>query len=140
MKFSTIALGLLFTCTAANAKPGGFYIERLPRGANITMPQPATTYVGIKSPVSVTATDTPQNISLTAIHTENGKTPKLKVSIYDQESKEIRFIEIKPNVPYIYKFKRLESVTILPQYDQKNYQNKLVKLRIESDKALQIAH
>jgi hypothetical protein len=117
----------------------GFHLDRLPQGKNVTIPRPATTYVPLARTVSFTATDTPQSLSLKPINLKaGGFVGPLRVSIMDRESGKLQYVDLKPGMPFLYNFKELGSITVVPQSSGTVVEG--LSLQVESDKPLEIAH
>jgi plastocyanin len=136
-----MTLALLGIAAPVAAK--GFNIDRLPHGKDVTIPRPATTYVGAGTRVKFTATDVPQTISLRAIHTAGGKPTTMKVAIFDPLSERVRYVNLTPGTPYVYAFEDLGSITIMPSLpagDGSSPKFKNFRVQVESDKPLSIAH
>ncbi len=121
------------------SKDGGFHLDRLPQGKNVTIPRPATTFIPLSSTVNLTATDTPQSLSLKPINVKSGGTVSgLRVSIMNRETGKLQYVELKPGMPFVYSFEELGSVTVIPQADGAATEG--LSLQVESDKPLEIAH
>ena len=113
---------------ASSSSLGGtFDIDRLPKGADVTIPRPATTLVHPGGRAVLTATDIPQTLSFKPV---NGRS--LKLSIYDPSAQRVQYVDLQPGTPFLYNFKDLGSITVLPEGS--------TSLQVESDKPLQIAH
>lgn len=124
---------------AARGGDNGFHLDRLPQGKNVTIPRPATTFVPLSSSINLTATDTPQTVSLKPINLKTGGLVSgLRVSIMDRESGKLQYIELQPGLPFLYNFKDLGSITVIPQASGVASQG--LSLQVESDKPLEIAH
>mgnify|MGYP001546345419 CR=1 FL=1 len=136
-----IAAAVLVVGMLAQAKPAGFYIERLPAGSDVTLPVPATTFVPLTQRVMLTSTDMPQSISLKAVSTGGGRVLPIQVSIFDRNSDRVKYIDLRPGQPFLYKFQNLSSIYVIPKMP-KGQSGRTVahlKLQIESDKPLGIA-
>lgn len=124
---------------AQGSKEAGFHLDRLPQGKNVTINRPATTFVPLSSSVSLTATDMPQSVSLKPINLKAGGTvAPLRVSIMDKDSGKLQYVELKPGTPFLYNFKELGSITVVPTPLGGTAEG--LSLQIESDKPLEIAH
>ncbi len=136
----TISLSTLLCSGLLVAKPEGFYIEKLPVGANVTMVQPATTFVPVTERVMLTATDLPQTISLKTININGQKAQEVRVAIYDRNLDRVKYVTIKPDSSFLYTMNSYDSVSVVPQIP-KQYAEKLksMKLQVESDKPLDVA-
>jgi hypothetical protein len=128
------------SAVVALAKPDGFYIDRLPKGKNVTIPRPATTFIPLSSTVKFTSTDMPQSISFKPVNTTGGQAAALRLAIYIDDAKKAAFIDLRPGTPFLYNFKTISSVTVIPELAvaAKNVGSTL--LQVESDKPLEIAH
>ena len=117
---------------------GTFDVDRLPKGANVTIPRPATTLVKPGGRVVLTATDIPQTLSFKPVSVQGAAVAAagtLHVSIYDPHAERVQHVELKPGTPFLYNFKELfDSITVLPEGGGG------AALEVESDKPLQIAH
>lgn len=133
-----LAAGLA-SSTALAAADGGFHLDRLPVGKNVTIPKPATTYVPASARVVLTATDMPQSLSFVPVNLRNGgPVGTLKLAIYDRDSERVKYVELRPGTPFLYTFKELSSITVIPQ--PAAGQDAGIALKVESNKPLEIAH
>lgn len=121
-----------------DAKVSGFDLGRLPPGKNVTIPRPATTYVPLTARVVLTATDMPQTVSLKPVNLKAGNVSMLRVSIYDKDSERVQYVDLRPGTPFLYNFKELSSITVIPQAQGQVSDG--MSLQVESDKPLEIAH
>lgn len=140
--WSVAALWLsLVTNVGLAADAGGFHIDRLPKGKSVTIPRPATTYIPLMSRVVLTATDMPQTVSFKPINLKKGPVNPLKLSIYDQGSTRVQYVNVSPSTPFLYAFKTLSAITIIveEQPNQARSSDGAV-LQVESNKPLDIAH
>ena len=131
-----ISLGLL--TSMAWARPAGFFLERLPKGADVTLPRPAVTFVKLTDRVTLSSTDIPQTIKFQAVKFSKGKPKSFKVAIYDDKARRVRYVRLKPGIPYLYSFKELGSIAVVPETPQLKRGQKLKHygLRVESNKPL----
>lgn len=130
-----LIVSVIFSFPELQAK--SFNLSSMPKGSEITLPYPATTSVTLNDRITVSATDNPQSIKIVSRLLNNKKPAKnIDIAIYDRNSERVKYITIKPNVPYIYSFKGLSSIVIVPKtpVDQSGH-----VLQIESDKSLKIA-
>ena len=140
----TLSLGLSAVAGVSQAantlepKTSGFDLNRLPRGKDITMPQPATTFVPIAGRVVLTATDMPQTLSFVPVNLAHGPAKRLKLAIFDANSERVQYVEVSPGTPFLYPLKDLASVTVIPSTP--GQPDAGLVLRVESDKPLQVAH
>lgn len=126
-----------FSAASLQAKPAGFFISSLPRGKDVTLPRPAITYVPLNDRVTVSATDMPQTIKLTSVNLNDGKALPVRVAIYDSKATSVRHIDLKPGLPYLYTFKDVGSVALVPEAPKGVAQSiAQYGLRLESDKPL----
>jgi hypothetical protein len=137
------AVASSFFAASLQAKPKGFYIERLPKGNDVTLPMPATTYLPLAERAMFTSTDMPQTLSFKAINVSGGKASSIRVAIYDSKASKVHYADVKPGMPYLYNFRGINSITIIPglangSKQLKAYKN--LKLQVESNKPLEIAH
>jgi hypothetical protein len=142
-KVTLLVAAFILFADSSIARPQGFYIERLPKGKDVTLPIPATTFVPLAETVLLTSTDMPQSVSFKAVNVGSGAASSIRVAIYDAKAAKVHYADIKPGTPYLYQFRDLSSITIVPGLanGSKNldaYKN--IKLKIESNKSLSIAH
>jgi hypothetical protein len=121
----------------AQGKAQGFYLERLPKGANVTIPRPATTIVPLTARVQLTATDMPQSLSFKPVDVNGGTPRPIRLSIYDRRSERVQYVELKPGTPFLYTYRELGSITVIPQAAGGS---NAMALQVESNKPLEIAH
>ena len=115
-----------------------FHLSVLPRGKSVTLPTPATTLVKTYNQVILTATGIPQTVKLTTSGAKSGHSSALKVSIYDKDNRSFKEIKIVPSSSALYTFKDLDSVRLVP-VPLRNNRSPNIKLKIESDKPLEIS-
>lgn len=128
---------------AVMAKPdGGFYATSLPKGKDVTLPPPAITYVPISDRVTISSTDMPQTLKLSAVSLTQGKAQTFRVAIFDSLSPRVKYITLKPGLSYMYTFKDLNSIAVVPEISKTPRQTTVAcdcQLRLESNKALGIS-
>ena len=125
----------IYLCSTEILAAKGFDLKVLPRGAAVTLPQPAVVFVPLDTRVTLSATDRPQSLKLTAHSLTKRKATALELAVYDRNSERVRYLTIAPDVPYVYSFKGLSSVMIITKTKQPAH----LVLRVESDKSLKIA-
>jgi len=132
-----------FDYSSANA--ASFDIKKLPVGKNVTLLRPATTLVPMAVKTKLAATDVPQTVSFKAIWKGKGKNKysarKIKLAIYDADQSRVRYVDIKQGIPFLYSFKGLTSIVVIPESANGSSFAKGAKnlsLQIESDKPLSI--
>ena len=135
--FGLVAAAALSGAALAAAQPTGFYLERLPKGKNVTIPKPATTFVPLSSRVMLTATDMPQSVSFRPVNVGSGPTRPIRLSIYDRSSERVQYIDVKPGTPFLYTFRELGTITVVPESTGADGS---LSLQVESNKPLEIAH
>ena len=139
---NTIFYAFAIFTTPLNAQQrnqgGIFQLEQLPLGADVTLPGPATTHVAMASRVTLTSTDAPQTVSFTTVASANGVAAPIRLAIFDKNSDRVRYVELKPGKPFLYSFKNLATIAVVPQAAGASGKN-TAKLQLESDKALMIA-
>lgn len=129
----------IFWCSAGISAAKGFDLNILPQGAAVTLPQPATTFVPLNARVTLSATDSPQSLKIMSHNLRGKNTTTIEVAVYDRHSERVRYLTIKPGVPYVYSFKGLSSIMIIPKVTSKLPARNKQVLRIESDRSLTIA-
>lgn len=125
---------------AAMAQNNGFNLELLPRGAAVTLPQPATAYVMPASRITIASTDSPQTLRILPVNVQGGIAQEIRISIFDSHQDRVRYVDLKPGMPFLYNFRKLSSIAILVE---PTVQQKLpvgARLQIESDKPVTYRH
>ena len=135
MRILLLAIVFLPNNTTLFAK--GFDLNSLPRGASVTLPQPAVTIIPLNTRVTLSATDSPQSLKITTHSQTRRGAVTLELAVYDRHSERVRYLTIRPGVPYVYSFKGLSSIVLIPKVAGGGQQRQV--LRIESDKSLTIA-
>jgi hypothetical protein len=118
-----------------------FDINELPVGRNVTLLKPATTVVPLATRTTLGATDLPQMLKFEVIADVGNQPNSIRVAIYDSTRERVRYIDIKPGVPFVYSFSDLDTVLVIPQIPKEasnlpSYRS--TKLQIESDKPLSV--
>ena len=123
-----------------NRDRGGaaFLLTNLPKGKDVTMPQPATTYVPLSSRILLTATDMPQTLSFRPVNVAHGPLQGLRLVIFDEHSERVQYRTMQPGTPFLYPVKTLTTVTVMAE--PIGAATSGVFLQVESDKPLTIAH
>ena len=131
----------LSAISGLGAVQGGFHLDRLPKGKNVTIPRPATTYVPLTSTVVLTATDMPQSVSFKPVNLKNGPTSALKLKIFDRGSSRVQYVDVSPTTPFLYAFKTLGPITVIVEDGpRQGHPIDGAVLQVESNKPLDIAH
>lgn len=127
-----------FTVLAASDE---FATDRLPAGSDVTIPARAVAIVSLSRQVKLSATDSPQTLSMVPVNRGGGSPQDLDVAIVEHKRKKIsRTVKVSVGTPFLYSFRRLGSLSIMPQISIGKNAPKQgeVKLRVESDKPLKI--
>ena len=127
----------IFFCGTFILRAKGFDLNVLPRGSEVTLPQPAVIFVPLDTRVTLSATDSPQSLKMTAHSLSKRNATALELAVYDSNSERVRYLTIKPDVPYVYSFKGLSSIMVITKIASPARSRQV--LRIESDKSLKIA-
>ena len=130
-------LNALFLSTPARSDV--FNPLQLPKGAQVTIAQPAVTEVPIGMLVNFGATDRDQTLRLLPIFKGAYASKPLTIYIYDSLEKEVKVIMMQPNVPVFYRFKSLNTVSIRPEIASGDF-NSQVKLEVQSNSPTTIFH
>jgi len=115
-----------------------FDLRELPKGATVTLPHPAATYISLRGEVKLTSTDLPQMIKIST-HSPNGqRVPPVTIAIYDPWRDGVQHLKVQPDGVAVYSFKSLDSIRIVPKSSSKHVAT--AQLKIESNKPLGISH
>ncbi len=119
----------------------GFFVESLPKGARITIPQPATTIVPVGMQVFVGATDRGQAIKLTPMYkTKNKQLIKIDLKQSISGTKQLSY-DLRRTRPLVYSFDGLETVRVASEYTGAgDHLDGKTLLKIESNRPIQISH
>jgi hypothetical protein len=138
-----LVFSLAGAATLSAKTDGGFYATSLPKGKDVTLPPPAITFVPLSDRVTISSTDMPQTLKLSAVNLTKGKPQTFRVAIYDSLSPRVKYITLKPGLSYMYTFKDLNSIAVVPEISQQPRQTTVAcadcQLRLESNKALGIS-
>jgi len=115
-----------------------FLLTTLPKGKDVTMPQPATTYVPLSSRILLTATDMPQTLSFRPVNFAHWPLQGLRLVIFDEHSERVQYRDMQPGTPFLYPVKTLTTVTVMAE--PIGAATNGLYLQVESDKPLTIAH
>lgn len=138
MKFFLPAIIFLSFASISSAK--GFNLKKLPKGSEVTLPYPATTFIPLNERVTLSATDSPQSLKMTSRSLRKGiKAVNLMLAIFDRNLERVKYLTIKPGVPYVYSFNGISSIMIIPKLHDTNITRKKQILQVESDKSLTIS-
>jgi len=123
---------------SGGAAAGGFSLDRLPPGKNVTMPRPATTYVRLSSRVVLTGTDMPQTLRFMPVNLASGSVRSLRLAIFDKNSDRVQYVRVSPDTPFLYPIKDLSPITVIADAIAGSAEG--LQLQVESDKPLDVAH
>lgn len=118
-----------------------FDVEQLPLGKDITIPRPATTFIPLNARITLAATDYPQTLQFKPVNTQNGPLHRINLAIYDRKQERVQYVDLKPGLPFLYTFKKLSSILVIPEVPEQKSSNAIpkgLKLQVESDKPLSI--
>ena len=133
-------MGLSSMSSMGQAEPTGFVVEKLPAGSEVTLPQPATTYVAPTTRVTVASTDSPQSLRILPVNLQGGLAQEVRISIFDSNQDRVRYVDLKPGLPFLYNFRKLSSIAIVVDPTAQQRLAVGTRLQIESDKPLTIRH
>ncbi len=141
--FITIFYSFIFSqAIFSQNTPWGFDILKLDKGAEVTMPQPATTIIPIDARVQLRSTDKDQSISMKLVHTSNGQIPNIKVAIFDKNQKRVQYISLQKGSGSVYPLKNLSTISLVGEKPKKFNEKDLehLKIQIESNRPLGVTH
>ncbi len=118
-----------------------FAVDRLPAGSDVTIPARAVAIISLSRSVLLSATDSPQTLSMVPVNRGGGSPQDLDVAIVEHKRKKIsRTVKVNVGTPFLYSFRHLGTLGVMPQVAQgkKAPPQGEVKLRVESDKPLKI--
>gem|GEM_PF-5091614 len=103
------ALGLFVGFVNTSHSNPGFFVESMPKGAKITIPQPATTIVPVGMQVFIGATDRGQAIKLTPMYKTKSK-QLIKIDLKQSRSgtRQLSY-DLRRTRPLVYSFDGLKS-------------------------------
>lgn len=125
----------------AAASSHAFILDSLPKGKSVTIPHPATTLLSVNMRAQFKATDMPQSLSFTVVHTDGGRVVPIRLAIYDKHADRVNYATVKPGTPFIYPFHAIDPITVIAEMrDPSSIEIYKIKVRVESNKPLEIAH
>lgn len=139
--YVTLAATLLGFSPGVFAAADEFAVDRLPAGSDVTIPARAVAIISMSRTVLLSATDSPQTLSMVPVNRGGGTPQALDVAIVEHKRKKVsRTVTVSVGTPFLYSFRRLGSLSVMPQIAQgkKAPSQGEVKLRVESDKPLKI--
>lgn len=138
---TAVALTLFSFSWIALGASDEFAADRLPAGSDVTIPARAVAIISLSRQVKLSATDSPQTLSMVPVNRGGGSPQDLDVAIVEHKRKKIsRTVKVSVGTPFLYSFRRLGSLSVMPQISlgKKTPREGQVKLRVESDKPLKI--
>ena len=142
MSISRFKITLVLASFSACLFGKAFDIKQLPSGKQVTLNMPAETVVPLDSRAILTATESPQTVSLEAKNLRGSKQTKIKIAIWDKKLKKMKHIELG-NKKVLYSLKDLNSITIIPETatvkGSKTKHKAKAQLVLKSDKPLRIS-
>ncbi|MEY4632130.1 MAG: hypothetical protein RIQ81_2250, partial [Pseudomonadota bacterium] len=137
-----VFVSMLMSAGAVYAATDEFATDRLPAGSDVTIPARAVAIVSLSRHVKLSATDSPQTLSMVPVNRGGGWPQDLDVSIVEHKRRKqlSKTVKVSVGTPFLYSFRSLGSITVMPQISsgKKVPPQGEVKLRIESDKPLTI--
>lgn len=111
---------------------GPFDIAQLPKGASVTLPSPATTFVPVSEYYRLAPTDKAQVFRISA--PANGCSVEVKV--FDKKSDDVKILTLQAGQSMIYRFERLNGVRVhaTPLHKCKM----MTKLIVDSNRPLEL--
>ena len=138
-RWAIMLMGLVGFSLMAQDQEEVFAFKDLPKGAAVTLPHPAITYVPSSGEVRLTSTDLPQIIKLSGVTPKGTRPPVIKVAIYDNNEDRVQHLTVRPNGFVVYSFKSLDSIRLVAAVISKGASADS-NLKIESNKPLGISH
>ena len=115
-----------------------FHAAVLPNGTDVTVPGNTQTLVELSTRVTLSSTENIQTVRFSPIGIQ-GKIPTvINLAIFDQNQSRVKYIKIAPTTPFLYSFKKMSSIAVVPQKINSSTASQTI-LAIESDKALKIS-
>ena len=127
-------LTLLIVLFYSRLEAADFQLSEIPRGKEITLPDPATTIVSPNHPFFVASTDNGQTLKLSLEGAR--KNEKLLIKIYDRNQDNVVHFKLTQLSPVVYTFKGIDNIRIVPK--QKGRIK--AKIKVESNRPLTIGH
>ncbi len=87
----------------------------VPKGAKVTIAQPAVTQIPLGMLVNFDATDRSQALRLKPVVQGSQKPVALKIYIYDSTEKEVKVVNVNSDSTVFYNFKSLNTVSVRPE-------------------------
>jgi len=137
--FKVIAPMLLVCSSGVQARSNDFDINSLPKGKSVTLPHTTVTYVPVTDSVKLASTDMPQMVKISAVGRKRGSKQDIKVAIFDSHSDKVKYISLKPGASYLYNFKDLGSISVVPKLSSTLSKSAHYKLKVESNKPLEVS-
>lgn len=136
MSLSTKLLTLVFLMYPLHISSTIFNPLQMPKGAKVTLPQPATMVMPIDMTVNLGATDRSQALSLLAVG--SGSKP-IQVRINDLSLKTVKVVNLYPGRRVFYNYTSLSTVKLEASLNGSKI-NKRSKVQIESNRPLEISY
>ena len=139
MKILASLISAIFFSGTLSAKP--FLLSELPPGKNITLLSSASLQAPIEGRVTVTATDSPQTLSV-SVKKESGEdiNKTVKIAIYDKNQEGVKYVDLNAGRVFLYNFKGLSSISIMAPQALKDSTLHGLYLQVESNKPFTVAH
>ena len=111
-----------------------FQLSDIPKGKEITLPNPATTIVSPVHAFHVASTDNGQTLKLSL---EGGSArDKLSIKIFDRKQENVVYFKLSKVSPVVYSFKGIDRIRIVPSTKGRTRS----KIKVESNRPLTIGH
>jgi hypothetical protein len=111
-----------------------FQLADIPRGKEITLPNPATTIVSPTHAFHVASTDNGQTLKLSL--EGGGVKDKLSIKVYGKNQENIVYFMLSKVSPVVYSVKGIDNIRIVPSYKGRIRS----KIKVESNRPLTIGH
>ena len=132
MMLRLITFIIMFLCPKLIA--ADFQLSDIPKGKEITLPNPATTIVSPVHAFHVASTDNGQTLKLSL---EGGSTrDKLSIKIFDRKQENVVYFKLSKVSPVVYSFKGIDRIRIVPSTKGRTRS----KIKVESNRPLTIGH
>lgn len=137
MKRGLLSFLAMSTLAGAQEDFEPFDLTELPPGVMVTLPHPAHSSAPVGIELRVQASDRAQVLKMNTLALRGG-TKKVRLAIYDQESSAVQHLTLEPGSPFLYHFKSMKPIRIVPEMSPQAFKSQ--KLLLESNKPLGISH
>jgi hypothetical protein len=116
----------------------GIDVSDMPQGNEVTIPSSSQSMLPIGSRLSLAATERDQTVRFSSVNIRGGKVAPIRLAIFDRNSERVRYLDLQPAAPLVYRFKGRSTIHVLPSLVAGGTESSDVRVQVASNHPITI--